>query len=78
LVGGAAGPVASTAMAGTVVIIVLLVLFPVIFLMANVVLAAIIGFFLKKDRDDAYAGTEYLVLANGPATVQAESDEEQL
>jgi fluoride ion exporter CrcB/FEX len=54
-------------MAGTVVIIVLLALFPVIFLMTNVVGAALIGFFFKKDRDDAYAGTEYLVLANGPA-----------
>jgi hypothetical protein len=54
-------------MAGTVVIIVLLVLFPVIFLMTNVIGAAVIGFFLKKDRDDAYEGTEYLALANGPA-----------
>jgi hypothetical protein len=77
LVGGAAGPVASAPMAGTVVIIVLLALFPVVFLMANVVLAAIIGVFLKKDRDDAYVGTEYLVLANGPAPVDAEVDEEQ-
>jgi hypothetical protein len=78
LVGGAAGPVASAAMAGTVVIIVLLALFPVVFLMLNVVLAAIIGTFLKKDRDEAYAGTEYLVLANGPAPVEPEADEEQL
>ena len=54
-------------MAGTVVIIVLLVLFPVIFLMSTVIGAAVIGSFLKKDRDDAYEGTEYLVLANGPA-----------
>ena len=54
-------------MAGTVVIIVLLVLFPVVFLMSNVIGAAVIGSFLKKDRDDAYEGTEYLALANGPA-----------
>jgi hypothetical protein len=58
-------------MAGTVVIIVLLALFPVVFLMTNVVGAAIIGTFLKKDRDDAYEGTEYLALANGPATSEA-------
>jgi hypothetical protein len=54
-------------MAGTVVIIVLLVLFPVIFLITNVIGAVVIGTFLKKDRDDAYEGTEYLALANGPA-----------
>jgi hypothetical protein len=54
-------------MAGAVVIIVLLLLFPVVFLMTSVIGAAIIGFFLKKDRDEAYEGTEYLALANGPA-----------
>ena len=55
-------------MAGTIVIIVLLVVvFPVAVLMSGAVGAAIIGFFLKKDRDDAYEGTEYLALANGPS-----------
>jgi hypothetical protein len=54
-------------MAGTVIIIVLLLLFPVAVLMSGAVGAAIVGVFLKKDRDDAYEGTEYLALANGPA-----------
>jgi hypothetical protein len=54
-------------MAGTVIIIVLLVLFPVAVIMTGAVGAAIVGFFVKKDRDDAYEGTEYLALANGPA-----------
>jgi hypothetical protein len=54
-------------MAGPVIIIVLLVLFPVAVIMTGAVGAAIVGFFVKKDRDDAYEGTEYLALANGPA-----------
>lgn len=54
-------------MVGTVVIIIVLALFPVLVLMSGAPAAAIIGFFLKSDRDDAYAGTEYLTLANGPA-----------
>jgi hypothetical protein len=54
-------------MAGTVTIIVLLVVFPVLVLMSGAIGAALIGWILKKDRDDAYEGTEYLALANGPA-----------
>jgi hypothetical protein len=54
-------------MAGTVTIIVLLVVFPVLVLMSGAIGAALIGWLLKTDRDDAYEGTEYLALANGPA-----------
>ncbi len=50
-------------MAGTVVMIVILVLFPVAVLMTGAAGAAIIGWLLKKDRDDAYEGTEYLELS---------------
>jgi hypothetical protein len=47
-------------MAGTVVMIVILVLFPVLLLMSGAVGAALIGWVLKRDRDTEYQGTEYL------------------
>lgn len=60
-------------MVGTVVIIVVLaVVFPVIVMMSGAPAAAIIGYFLKTDRDEAYKGTEYLTLANGSATEEDE------
>jgi hypothetical protein len=40
--------------------------FPVVVLMSMAPLAAIIGWITQADRDDAYAGTEYLALAYGP------------
>lgn len=62
-------------MAGTVAIIVILaVVFPVIVLMSGAPAAAIIGYFLKTDRDAAYEGTEYLTLANGPAKDDEDAD----
>jgi hypothetical protein len=53
-------------MGGTVVIIVILAVIPVLVLMSMAPLAAIIGWITQSDRDDAYAGTEYLTLAYGP------------
>jgi hypothetical protein len=50
-------------MAGTVVMIVVLALFPVVLLMSGAAASALVGWLLKKDRDDAYAGTEYLELS---------------
>ena len=47
-------------MAGAVVMIVILVLFPVLLLMSGAAAAALIGVVLKRDRDDAYEGTEHL------------------
>ncbi len=54
---------ASPAMGGTVVMIVILVLFPVAVLMSGVFGAALIGTVLKLTRDEAYEGTEYLTIA---------------
>ena len=50
-------------MAGTVVMIVILVLFPVLLLMTGAAGAAIVGTLLKRDRDRDYEGTEYLELS---------------
>jgi hypothetical protein len=51
-------------MAGTVVIIVILVIAPVFICMSGALVAAILGYFIKADRDAAFAGTEQLDLAN--------------
>lgn len=47
-------------MAGAVVMIVILVVFPVAVLMSGAAGAAIIGSVLKLDRDKAHEGTEHL------------------
>ena len=61
----AAHPSASLGdVAGTVVMIVILVLAPVVICMSGAVIAAILGYFLKADRDAAFEGTEQLDLAN--------------
>jgi hypothetical protein len=53
--------------AGTVVIIVLLVLvFPVLFLMSMAAIAALLGTLLKNDVDASHEGTELLTLSNTP------------
>ncbi len=55
-------------MAGTVVIIVLLVLvFPVLFLMSMAALAALLGALIKGDVDAAHEGSELLALSNLPS-----------
>ena len=51
-------------MAGTVVIIVLLVLAPVAICMSLAAVAALLGHALKTERDQAFAGTEQLDIAN--------------
>lgn len=61
-------------MAGTVVIIVVLLLFPVLVLMSGAPASALIGWALKKDRADAYAGTEYFALG-GEVEKPAEDEE---
>ena len=50
-------------MAGTVVMIVILVLFPVAVVMSGAAGAAIIGTVLKRDRDEAHEGTEHLAIS---------------
>lgn len=50
-------------MAGTVVIIVLLVLAPVAICMSLAAVAAVFGHFLKTGRDQAFEGTEQLELS---------------
>jgi hypothetical protein len=51
-------------MAGTVVMIVILALAPVLIVMGGVVAAALLGHFIKNDRDAAFEGTEQLDIAN--------------
>ena len=51
-------------MAGTVVIIVILAIAPVLICMSGVVAAALLGHFIKADRDAAFEGTEQLEIAN--------------
>ena len=51
-------------MAGTVVMIVVLVIAPVFICMSGALVAAVLGHFLKADRDAAFEGTEQLELAN--------------
>jgi hypothetical protein len=55
-------------MGGTVVMIVILVLFPVAVLMSGAVGAAVVGTVLKRSRDAAYEGTEYLALSEGTSS----------
>jgi hypothetical protein len=50
-------------MAGTVVMIIVLVLFPVAVLMSGAAGAALIGTILKRDRDQAHEGTEHLAIS---------------
>lgn len=50
-------------MAGTIVMIVVLVVFPVAVLMSGAAGAAIIGSVLKFDRDKAHEGTEHLSIS---------------
>ena len=51
-------------MAGTVVMIVVLAIAPVFICMSGVVAAAILGHFMKADRDAAFEATEQLEIAN--------------
>ena len=50
-------------MGGTVVMIVILVLFPIAVVMSGAVGAALIGTVLKRERDAAHEGTEYLAIS---------------
>jgi hypothetical protein len=50
-------------MAGTVVMIVILVLAPVLICMSGVAVAAVLGHFVKADRDAEFEGTEQLEIA---------------
>jgi hypothetical protein len=52
-------------MAGTVVMIVILVLFPVLVFIGGAIASVLFGITLKESSDAAYEGTEYLALANG-------------
>jgi hypothetical protein len=51
-------------MVGTVVMIAILVIFPALVIMTGAAGSAIIGSLLKRDRDEAYAGTEHLELSD--------------
>jgi hypothetical protein len=50
-------------MGGTVVMIIVLVLFPVAVLMSGAAGAALVGTVLKRDRDAAHEGTEHLAIS---------------
>ena len=50
-------------MGGTVVMIVILVLFPIAVLMSGAIGAALVSTVLKRDRDAAFEGTEYLTIS---------------
>lgn len=50
-------------MGGTVVMIVILLLFPVMVLMSGAIGAAIVSTVLKRDRDAEYQDTEHLALS---------------
>ncbi len=50
-------------MAGTVVMIIVLLLFPVAVLMGGAAGSALIGSILKLDRDKAHEGTEHLAIS---------------
>ena len=51
-------------MAGTVVMIVILAIAPVLICMSGVVVAAALGHIIKTDRDAAFEDTEQLEIAN--------------
>jgi len=48
--------------AGAVIIVVALLLFPVVFLMSGAVAAAILGFLLQRDVEKEHEGSELLEL----------------
>ena len=45
---------------GPAIIVIVLLLIPVAVMMTGALVAAILGFFLKKDVDARFEGTEYL------------------
>ena len=47
---------------GPIIIVAVLLVLPVALFMTGAVIAAALGFVLKKDIDDEYQGTEYLNL----------------
>jgi hypothetical protein len=51
-------------MAGSVVMIVVLVVAPIFICMSGALAAAAIGHVLKRERDQAFEGTEQLEIAN--------------
>jgi len=53
-------------MVGTVVMIVILLLFPVVVLMSMAVLAALLGTLVNRSVDEAYEGHELLELSRPP------------
>jgi predicted branched-subunit amino acid permease len=55
-------PLRSPAVAGAVVIVVALLLFPVVFLMSGAVAAAIVGALLQRDVEQTHKGSELLEL----------------
>ncbi len=62
--------------AGTIVMIVVLAIFPVVMLMSMAGLAGILGWVIKTDADDRAEGSELLALSDanpwaGPATEEA-------
>jgi hypothetical protein len=58
-----AAPVLSAPMPGAIaIVIVLVVVIPVIVLMSGGVLSAVLGFFLGRDADARYEGSELLEL----------------
>ena len=63
-------------MGGTVVIIIVLVVFPVLVLMSAAPLSALIGWAFTSDREDAFEGTEYLALGGHSPKADDEDDEE--
>ena len=62
-------------MGGTVAIIIILLLFPVVVILSGTLLAGLIGWALHKDREDAYEGTEYVALGGYGPKADVDDDE---
>jgi hypothetical protein len=57
-----AHPAQTVAVLGPVIMVAVLLLIPIAVIMTGAVVAGLLGFFVKKDVDSSYEGTEYLEL----------------
>lgn len=48
---------------GAAIIVVVLLVIPVAVMMTGAIVASLLGYFLKKDVDDDFEGTEYIQLS---------------
>jgi len=57
------GPRQTVAMLGPIIIVLVIIAIPVGAVMSGAAFAGVLGYFLKKDVDDEFEGTEYLELS---------------